>query len=602
MTLTTSSDDALVERVRETDAAAYGELWLRHSAAAHAVARAYSSLDSDDLVAEAFARILAAIARGAGPQMGFRPYLLTSVRNVAAEWGAREQRADAADLEDAEHASAPAAEHEALSALENSAAAVAFRSLPTRWQEALWFSEVDGLKPRQFAPLLGLAPNAASALVVRARRGFRDAWIGTQLRTAGSDECRTTIGLLGSHTRGALSRRDARTVDAHLDTCDGCAIAWAEARDVASRLALVLLPIVVGVPATAAYAAWTQSAGSQAVSVAIAAGTEAAPASSASRFTRLRSRRVTTAAAVAAVVAVAGIIGVAAAQSGSGPQEAAVESVLAAPPTLDDPAPSAAEPELVPDITIVAEPAPTPTPRPTPTPTQTPTPPEAAPALAPDPAPTSSPLPTSAPSPTPTPEPTPAPARPAAPTMTADLSAGPTVYPLLAGSDAVPAAAIEVLDGDGTVWGRTAADDAGAWQVSDLSGGACTTDAAAYLPAGDHTLAVRQIVEGVASELGTPTAVTVAAPPSITAPADGAEVAGTGFILTITGEPGASVQRIKLPDAAPCRPTPMLLDATGVFSQEFTVPDRGVFVLGARYIDAVSGRHGPAVFTRLTAY
>ena len=93
-----ASDDTLVERARNHDQRAYGELWVRHSAAAHAVARAYSSLDPDDVVAEAFARILSAIRRGGGPSMGFRPYLLTSVRNVAHEWGAQQQRTYATDV------------------------------------------------------------------------------------------------------------------------------------------------------------------------------------------------------------------------------------------------------------------------------------------------------------------------------------------------------------------------------------------------------------------------------------------------------------------------------------------------------------------------
>ena len=46
------SDGALIERTRRGDRAAYGELWQRHSGSARTVARSYSSLDPDDLVAE----------------------------------------------------------------------------------------------------------------------------------------------------------------------------------------------------------------------------------------------------------------------------------------------------------------------------------------------------------------------------------------------------------------------------------------------------------------------------------------------------------------------------------------------------------------------
>ncbi|QPE05030.1 sigma-70 family RNA polymerase sigma factor [Microbacterium schleiferi] len=242
--LSALSDDELVTLSRRDTSAAYAELWLRHSSAALAVARAFTTLDADDVVSEAFTRVFARIRSGGGPTMGFRAYLLTAVKNVAREWGAR-----AGDLSTADVAELPAdtdTARAAEAALESGATVSAFRSLPTRWQEALWYSDVEGLKPRQFAPLLGLAANAASALVVRARRGFRDAWVSAQLRTADNDECRGVLSMLGTHTRGGLSARDTRTAQAHLATCERCAVAWEEAQHVSSRLALALLPVVVG--------------------------------------------------------------------------------------------------------------------------------------------------------------------------------------------------------------------------------------------------------------------------------------------------------------------------------------------------------------------
>lgn len=447
------SDDDLVERARANDSRAYGELWLRHSAAAHAVARAFTSLDPDDVVAEAFTRILAAIGRGQGPVMGFRPYLLTSVRNVAAEWGSRQTRADTMDLEDAAGAASLDAEHAALSALERGTTADVFRSLPTRWQEALWYSEVDGLKPRQFAPLMGLAPNAASALVVRARRGFRDAWVTAQLRNPSGPDCHETLPLLGTHTRGALSRRDARRVDAHLETCTGCALAWSEARDVASRLALVLIPLVVGVSATASYAAWAQSGGAQAAAVAMAAGSgQAASGASGGLFSALRPRggrsswQVTTVVAVSAVAVVAG--GVAWAATGGmrdlmGPSDPAA----IAPAAVEAPAVAAPDAgESSPETSAAPTPTPTPTPEPPPAPRTTPTPrPEktpagegAAPAIpvvvpsptaqatpVPRPSPSATPSPSTTPSPSATPTPTPS----ATPTPSPSPSASPSPSP-----------------------------------------------------------------------------------------------------------------------------------------------------------------------------
>ena len=54
------------------------------SALARAAARSLtrSTADADDAVAEAFARVLAVMRRGGGPEVAMRPYLMTVVRNV----------------------------------------------------------------------------------------------------------------------------------------------------------------------------------------------------------------------------------------------------------------------------------------------------------------------------------------------------------------------------------------------------------------------------------------------------------------------------------------------------------------------------------------
>lgn len=630
-----ASDDALVERARNHDQHAYGELWVRHSAAAHAVARAYSSLDPDDVVAEAFARILSAIRRGGGPSMGFRPYLLTSVRNVAHEWGAQQQRTFATDLEDAADEASPDTERSVIAGFESSAVASAFATLPTRWQEALWYSEVDGLKPRQFAPLLGLAPNAASALVVRARRGFRDAWVSAQLRRADSEECRRTLEMLGTHARSALARRDARRVEQHLAECDGCALAWAEARDVSSRLALVLLPLVVGIPATASYAAWTQSGAAQVATFALgpsgAAGAVSTPGDLRRGSSAARSgwrhpllHLAVVAAAGTAIAFAAPLLGPAelpastteALPHPSNPATDAANdppttSETSTPPTAPSDAPPHDGDEPLTDRrsdTDDAEPAPragilprlSPTEAaPTPTPNPSPSPSSSSSSTV-----TSSPTPgassTPTPAPTPTASPTPAPALPA-PTMTVDTGAGPSVYPLISGG-AEPGAAIEVVDETGTVRARTTSDETGAWSVSDLSNGRDQTDAAAYLPAGDHELSARQTSAGRTSPLSASAPVSVLPPPVPTSPLAGAAVLADGFELRISGEPNLVVQRARVGDATPWRSQLMRLDGEGAVTARFSVPAPGPVMLGVRYLDPATGRFGPASFVSFTAY
>lgn len=250
-----SADAALIERTRQGDRSAYAELWERHSASARTVARSYSSLDPDDLVAESFTKIYSKILAGGGPTGAFRPYLFTTIRNTAAGWGRARHETTLDTLESFED---PASSESAtLEALDRGATAQAFRSLPTRWQEVLWYSEVENMTPQQIAPLLGMSANSAAALAYRAREGLRQAWIRVHLRNpANAPECQWTIDRLGSYTRGKLRVRETTRLETHLDECARCTIVAAEARDVGSRLALVLLPLTAGIGGATAYSAW----------------------------------------------------------------------------------------------------------------------------------------------------------------------------------------------------------------------------------------------------------------------------------------------------------------------------------------------------------
>lgn len=268
------ADADLVLRTRSGDSAAFGELWRRHYRSGIVVAGAVtSSFDADDLVQEAYTRIYQAIAKGGGPTGSFRAYLFTSIRNTAAAWG-RARRETAIDV--LESVPDPDAEaHATDEALDRSLTAQAYRSLPTRWQEVLWYTEIEQMKPAEVAPLLGLKPTAVAQLAFRAREGLREAWIQAHLRAApGGSDCRWTIERLGAYARGNLGRRDTAKLESHLGDCARCTIVAAEAKDVSHRLALVLLPLTLGAGAATAYLAALQ--GGSAPIAALAAGTGAA--------------------------------------------------------------------------------------------------------------------------------------------------------------------------------------------------------------------------------------------------------------------------------------------------------------------------------------
>jgi RNA polymerase sigma factor (sigma-70 family) len=507
------SDSALIERTRRGDRAAYGELWQRHAASARTVARSYSSLDPDDLVAESFTKIYDAILSGGGPTAAFRPYLFTTLRNTASSWGRDRRETNLETLESVEDPET--SESATLDSLDRSTTAQAFRSLPTRWQEVLWYSEVEGMHPQRIAPLVGMSANATAALAYRAREGLRQAWIQAHLRNAADEpECRWTIDRLGSYARGRLRTRDTAKLEAHLDDCARCTIVAAEAREVGSRLALVLLPLTAGVGGATAYSAWL-SQGAPAVHVAMgAAGLPsvlvAAPgASGASSAGTVASGGAVTASGSAGAAASGGSMGASGIAVGAGAGAlvlaTAAIAVVVTVSNLDEvnEAPSAhaavaqAEPPKLTEFTGPVLPEPVPPPH---VPIAAGEPEDTAEVDAVDASvPTPSPSPVPPPVPAPEPQPEPVDVVALAPSFTVDTAGG-LVDPLLSGTAEVDAS-IVVTAADGRSW-TTSADATGAWSLI-----------ARDLPAGTTELTAAQTdASGNTSPASAPVAVELSAP------------------------------------------------------------------------------------------
>ncbi|MFE7844012.1 sigma-70 family RNA polymerase sigma factor [Microbacterium sp. NPDC057407] len=256
---TAAADADLVLRSRSGDRGAFGELWRRHYRSGVVVARSISpAADADDLVQEAYTRIFHSIQRGGGPTGSFRAYLFTSIRNTAADWARARHETTIEELDSLED---PASSEQATAdSLDRSLTHQAFRSLPTRWQEVLWYSEIEGMKPAEIAPLLGLKPTAVAQLAFRAREGLREAWVQAHLGSVAEDsDCAWAIARLGAYTRDNLGRRDRPRVERHVASCPRCMIVAGEAREVSSRLAWVLVPLTIGVGGTAGYLATLQT-------------------------------------------------------------------------------------------------------------------------------------------------------------------------------------------------------------------------------------------------------------------------------------------------------------------------------------------------------
>jgi RNA polymerase sigma factor (sigma-70 family) len=234
-------DLALLEFVRGGDVDAYGELFRRYADFARRVARRVSRRDADDLVAEAFRRIFTAISRGNGPSYAFSAYLAAAIRSVAA---ARPLPYTEVPV-DSDQIDAIATDDDVDV---DPRVGAAFSALPSSWQQALWYSDVEGLPPRQAAPMIGLAsPNAFSALRKRARAGLRAAYLDQVIDDACRDDMREYFARIvnGDRPIEPIEPIDM-VVDEHLRECDACAgverrIAAVSGRRIAAMLAPAVL-------------------------------------------------------------------------------------------------------------------------------------------------------------------------------------------------------------------------------------------------------------------------------------------------------------------------------------------------------------------------
>jgi RNA polymerase sigma factor (sigma-70 family) len=217
------SDAALINAVRLGDTAAFGVLYERHLSAARRAATgiAANPVERDDLVAEAFTKVLRVLRAGGGPVDIFRPYLLTTVRNSMLNW--RRQDSSMSLVADVPETTRNITEMDPVGArMHGKVAAAAFARLPERWRLVLWHTEIEGNSPAQTAPLLGLTPNGVAALAYRAREGLRQAYLEQHLPTFDQHDCRPEVTLLAGWVRNTLTELQTRRITAHLEHCAGC--------------------------------------------------------------------------------------------------------------------------------------------------------------------------------------------------------------------------------------------------------------------------------------------------------------------------------------------------------------------------------------------
>lgn len=239
-------DHAETSTEQQPESDAFAELWTRHYAAGYrAACQMTHRFDAEDLTQEAFVRIVTAIKNNHGPTEAFRPYLYMTIRSISMIW-AREESHTGVTLDEADTLIDPESMF-ADKVLERTVTGQAFNALRPEWRTVLWYAEVEGMKPREIAVFLGVTANAVSALAVRARDGLRSAWMQAHLNTEAADPgCQETVAQLGAYNRGKLTRHARDHVQEHLTGCMKCSILVDELDNAASRLGIMLLPVILG--------------------------------------------------------------------------------------------------------------------------------------------------------------------------------------------------------------------------------------------------------------------------------------------------------------------------------------------------------------------
>lgn len=554
------SDIELIDLTRSGDGTAFSALWSRHyKAGVRAAISITGQHDPEDMVQEAFARILQAIHGNGGPKEVFRPYLYTVLRSVSMNWS--RDRNDSSSLDELGVDQEPAYSFEGQF-IEGSITAIAFSSLRPEWRTVLWYSEVEGMTPREMAPLLGLTANATAALAYRAREGLRASWLQAHLNSERAEkQCQGIVDKLGQYNRGTLGRRDRDSVQEHLTTCLKCSILVEEIDHLGRNLGLVLLPLFLG-PAAASTFMLTPI---PEISLQLATTQNSAPP-----IPRGRGKSIgiaATAAAVGSLILVA--IALAAGQSSTPLSAAPMPSQSLSP--SPSPVPTTSD---IPQLPQVTPPRPA-DPDPGPGPDAVAVPPLAivepgVENLLPTP-----PSPTPTPTPTPSPTPEPEPQVLAAPAITAILEQG-FFLPLLSGTGAPNAQVVIVVGTEQVAQTLVGAD--GTWSVTPE-----------LTPGADGTVRVSafQTLAGLQSPQTPLSAPLILKTPEIISVSKDSN----GTNVTFNGPSGQKVEAI-----LDGRPTGNYHVLTGTpLTRTIGQLSPGVHTIALRFADPATGRHGATV-------
>ena len=224
------SDAELLAQVGQGDQEAFATLWSRHSVAGWHEAKRAGAASPDDIVSEAYTRILDLIERGKGPTGEFRPYLFVTVRNLVHKLAAKKSEQVMETLPEVVDAE-PGADESALRQLDALRVRQVLSEMNPRYRDVLVTVEMQGHSVGEAAVAAGVSSHNMTMLLARAKQSFRQKWEQAHVKTVGkTPECNWVLERAGAYQTGELSAKNRDRLETHLAECPDCTAALKEGK------------------------------------------------------------------------------------------------------------------------------------------------------------------------------------------------------------------------------------------------------------------------------------------------------------------------------------------------------------------------------------
>jgi RNA polymerase sigma factor (sigma-70 family) len=248
------SDEELVQQLSGPEwGLALNTLWDRHKGLFVAIARSSTRSDADceDLLSETLTRLAERAAVGTLKiETSFRAFVVRTIKNTAMNRQRSRRRIDV-DQEPigtdiADGATTPI--DLVVGGVEQQYIAAAFEQLNDNQRDVLYMVEVEGMKPREVAAILGTSANNVSQIAVRARSALREGWVRAHLagrtHTLPSADCEGILELLPAYVAGNMRADRSAVIETHLAICGSCAQWAADLVDDTVKLRGLFLPLL----------------------------------------------------------------------------------------------------------------------------------------------------------------------------------------------------------------------------------------------------------------------------------------------------------------------------------------------------------------------